>query len=92
MRGARKSECRPAVVWAVSPHAKEHEMRAPARATTAVPRRLFEGRDEPPAEPVWQESEPRALVALDDLASTLEVALARVNELREWQRTAPAAA
>ena len=68
-------------------------MRAAARATATTPRHLLERRtQEPPAVPVRQEAGPRTLVLLDDLATTLEGALARVEELRESQRSAPAAA
>jgi hypothetical protein len=67
-------------------------MRASARATATVPRHLFErAAQEPFAAPAAPEAEQRALVALEELATTLEDALARVNDLRERERIAAAA-
>ena len=60
-------------------------MRASARGTSTVPRHLLERR-EPEAE-----AEAGTLVVLEELATTLERTLARVNELREQKRAAAAA-
>jgi hypothetical protein len=68
-------------------------MRAAARATATTPRHLLERRGrEPQIVRDRRETEPPALVVLDELTTTLERALARVQELRESQRSAPAAA
>ena len=67
-------------------------MRASARATATVPRHLFErAGQQPSAEPAAPEAEQRALVVLEELATTLEDALARVKDLRERERIAAAA-
>jgi hypothetical protein len=58
-------------------------MRASARATATVPRHLLEQRVE--------EATDTTVVVLQELATTLEDVLARVNELREQERTAAAA-
>ena len=58
-------------------------MRAAARGTATVARHLPDRRG--------QEEEAQKLVALEELATTLEDVLARVNELREQERTAAAA-
>jgi hypothetical protein len=68
-------------------------MRAAARATATTPRHLLERRGrEPQIVRDRRETAPPALVVLDELTTTLERALARVQELRESQRSAPAAA
>ena len=58
-------------------------MRASARGTSTVARHLHDRRD--------QEPTTAKLVVLQELATTLEDVLARVNELREQERTAAAA-
>jgi hypothetical protein len=60
-------------------------MRAGARATSTVRRHVPE-RHEPE-----QEAPVESVVALEELASTLERALDRVKELREQERAAAAA-
>jgi hypothetical protein len=68
-------------------------MRAAARATATTPRHLLERRGrESQIVRDRRETDPPALVVLDELTTTLERALARVQELRESQRSAPAAA
>jgi hypothetical protein len=66
-------------------------MRASARATATVPRHLFERAAQEASAVPAALVEPRALVALEELATTLEDALARVNDLRERERIAAAA-
>lgn len=67
-------------------------MRASARATATVPRHLFErAAQQPSAEPAAPEAEQGTLVVLEELATTLEDALARVKHLRERERIAAAA-
>jgi hypothetical protein len=58
-------------------------MRASARGTSTVARHLPDQRS--------QEEEAQKLVALEELATTLEDVLVRVNQLREQERTAAAA-
>ena len=58
-------------------------MRAAARGTSTTPRHLLERRE--------QETTTTKLVLLEELATTLEDVLDRVNELREQERTAAAA-
>jgi hypothetical protein len=62
---------------------EEIRMRASARATATVPRHLLEQRVE--------EGTDTTVVVLQELATALEDVLARVNELREQERTAAAA-
>ena len=57
-------------------------MRASARGTSTTPRHVLERRE--------QETTIK-LVLLEELATTLEDVLDRVNELREQERTAAAA-
>ena len=58
-------------------------MRASARGTSTVARHLPDRRD-------LEERLAGAVVALEELATTLDRALARVNELREQERAAAA--
>jgi hypothetical protein len=58
-------------------------MRASERGTSTVARHVLERRD--------QERTTTKLVVLQELATTLEDVLARVNELREQERIAAAA-
>jgi hypothetical protein len=58
-------------------------MRASARATSTTPRHVLERRE--------QDTTTTKLVLLQELATTLEDVLARVNELREQERAAEAA-
>ena len=58
-------------------------MRATARGTSTTPRHLLERRE--------QETTTTKLVLLQELATTLEDVLARVNELREQERASAAA-
>jgi hypothetical protein len=58
-------------------------MRASARGTSTVARHLPDRQD--------QRNEAQKLVALEELATTLEEVLARVNQLREQERSAAAA-
>jgi hypothetical protein len=58
-------------------------MRAAARGTSTQPRHLIERRVD--------EATTTTLVVLQELATTLESVLDRVNELREQERTAAAA-
>ena len=60
-------------------------MRAGARATSTVRRHVPERREPEQEAPV------ESVVALEELASTLERALDRVKELREQERAAAAA-
>ncbi len=57
-----------------------------ARATAAVPRHLLErSRQQGPATSTDLVSELRALVALEELELTLQLARARANQLREQE-------
>ena len=58
-------------------------MRASARGTSTTPRHVLERRE--------QETTATKLVLLQELATTLENVLDRVNELREQERAAAAA-
>jgi hypothetical protein len=61
-------------------------MRASVRATAAVPRHLLERRrQQGPATSTDLVSELRALVALEELELTLQLARARANQLREQE-------
>jgi hypothetical protein len=61
-------------------------MFAPARATAAVPRHLLERvRKQGPATSTDLVAELRALVALEELELTLQLARARANQLREQE-------
>ena len=57
-------------------------MRATARATSTIARHLPDRQDQ---------NEAQKLVALDELATTLEDVLARVKQLREQERSTAAA-
>ena len=59
-------------------------MRASARGTSTIARHLPDRRGE-------EDKEAAKLVVLEELAATLEDVLARVNQLREQERTAAAA-
>jgi hypothetical protein len=61
-------------------------MRASARATAAVPRPLLERRrQQGPATSTDLVAELRALVALEELELSLQLARARANQLREQE-------